>query len=120
MKKSELRQIIKEEIKNIQENQTSLIKIGDTIKHNLTGAEILIDKINGNNIEGKITKLGTLKGAKVGDRNKTSSLLVGKSYKILESLSESINPKNIEFKKTLDTTINLLKSHIKQFYGKQF
>jgi len=54
--------------------------IGDKLKHKLTGAEMVITKIDGNNLTTKITDVGTLKGGKVGQINKTNALLIGKTY----------------------------------------
>lgn len=77
--------------KEIGHDPFPLVKIGSILKHNLTGAEFKIDKINGKNIEGKYTKIGTLKGAKIGDRNKTNSDLIGKTYKIVGTLKEALD-----------------------------
>jgi hypothetical protein len=58
------------------------VKVGTKLKHKLTGAEMVITKVKGSKIESEITKLGDLKGAKVGDTNKTSKFLIGKTYEI--------------------------------------
>jgi len=65
------------------------VEIGDKLRHKLTGAEMVVTKVNGNNITTKITAVGTLKGAKVGDVNKTNALLIGKTYEIEEGLEEA-------------------------------
>lgn len=101
MKKSELKQLIKEEIKNI----LSEVKVGDIIKHIRTGAKFKIDKINGVNIEGIFIDLGdkSIPGIKIGGRNKTNSNLIGKTYEIVkESLSES---QQVQIQKEMDDLV---------------
>jgi len=71
--------------KKIAEDAEPNVKVGTKLKHKLTGAEMVVTKINGNNLTTKITSVGTLKGAKVGDLNKTSTLLIGKTYDINDS-----------------------------------
>jgi hypothetical protein len=72
----------------IKEGEQSLPKVGDTIKHKLTGAEFVLDKVTPTEISGKLTKLGTLKGGKIGNRNTTSPKLIGTNYEILPKLDE--------------------------------
>ena len=70
------------------------IKVGDKLKHKLTGAEMVVTKVNGNNLTTKITLVSNLKTGKVGDINKTSALLVGKTYDLIKeskSLEESVS-----------------------------
>jgi hypothetical protein len=73
--------------KVFNENMESLkedIKVGDKLKHKSTGAEFKITKISGNNITGKYTKLGDMEGkVKIGDTNKTSKNLIGKTYELI-------------------------------------
>jgi hypothetical protein len=65
-------------------------KVGDILKHKLTGAEFKITKISGNNVEGKYTKLGGMEGkAKVGDTNKTNKNLIGKTYELISEAKEA-------------------------------
>ena len=68
-------------------------KVGDTLKHKLTGAEFKITKISGNDIEGKYTKLGGMEGkTKVGDTNKTNKNLIGKTYELISEAKEVKEP----------------------------
>lgn len=78
---------------NEMENTSESIKVGDKLKHKLTGAEMVVTKVNGNNLTTKFTSVGNLKTSKVGDINKTNALLVGKTYDLIKenkSLEESI------------------------------
>jgi hypothetical protein len=71
---------------NIEEMEDN-IKVGDKLKHKLTGAKMVIVKVKGNDLVTKITDAGNTKTLKVGDINKTNKLLIGKTYeKINESL----------------------------------
>lgn len=87
MKKSQLRQIIKEEIKSLLHENTKEVKVGDKLKHKRTGAEMVVTKVSGNNLTTKYTSVGSLPGVKVGDINKTSANLIGKSYELKEEVS---------------------------------
>lgn len=74
-----VRKIIIEEIKND-------VKVGDKIKHKRTGVIFIVDKIDGNTIEGIITDVGsaTEKYIKIGNRNKTSKNAIGVTYEIIK------------------------------------
>jgi hypothetical protein len=91
------------DITGLNQNESlTEVKIGDIIKHKLTGAEFKITKISGNNIEGKYTKLGGMEGkVKVGDTNKTNKNLIGKTY---ELISEAKEAKAIEKETTKEVT----------------
>jgi hypothetical protein len=100
---------------NEMENTSESIKVGDKLKHKLTGAEMVVTKVNGNNLTTKITLVGNLKTGKVGDINKTNALLVGKTYDLIKenkSLEETIN--NIVKEELLnEVSYNKFKNEVK-------
>lgn len=85
--KSQLKEIIAEEVKSLLHENTKDIKVGDTLKHKGTGAEMVVTKVSGNNLTTKYTSTGTLPGVKIGDINKTNINLVGKTYELKEKNS---------------------------------
>jgi hypothetical protein len=100
---------------NEMENTSESIKVGDKLKHKLTGAEMVVTKVNGNNLTTKIILVSNLKTGKVGDINKTNALLVGKTYDLIKeskSLEESIT--NIIKEELLnETSYNKFKNEVK-------
>ena len=81
MNRQQLRQIISEEIQSLLKEEE--VKVGDKLKHKLTGAEMVVTKVSGDELTMKYTSVGTQPGAKVGGINKTSAKLVGKSYDLI-------------------------------------
>jgi hypothetical protein len=78
---------LKEDIQNNFE-----VKVGDTLENIRTGVLTKIKSIKGNNITGVIIDLGdgSSPGIKMGDVNKTSKLLINKTYKLISSIGESL------------------------------
>lgn len=68
------------------------LKIGDTLKHKLTGAEFKIDRVSPTEISGIFTKAGNWEGNTygivVGGRAKTVPGLIGKTYELKKDLKE--------------------------------
>ena len=81
MNRQQLRQIIGEEIQSLLKEEE--VKVGDKLKHKLTGAEMEVTKVSGDELTTKYTSVGTQPGAKVGGINKTSAKLIGKSYDLI-------------------------------------
>ncbi len=85
VKKAELNKLISEIVQEQLGPTPSPLapKVGDKLVHRSSGAEMLIKGVAGDNLTLQITKLGTLKGPKVGDFHSTSSQLIGKTYEHL-------------------------------------
>ena len=70
-------------------NETLQPKVGDTIEHIRTGVLTKINKIEGNTIIGTVIDLGdnSIPYVKMGDTNKTDVRLIGKTYNLINNIS---------------------------------
>ncbi len=89
-------------VKEGEDKELVLPKVGDTIKHKLTGAEFVLNYVSSKMIKGKITKLGTLKGVKLGQENATNPRLIGINYEIVkesDNIQEDVSPSRVKYAK---------------------
>ena len=149
MKKSELRQIIKEEIsKTLDENNTQLLKKGDNVKILQKLGNILSRAIDTSPNEwpqkdceyeivddiGSYYGFKTIKGKPISEEprfndkkwidNQIKSgkieIIKNKEFQGVGLAESRLNQKKVELNKNLDDSIDILKSYIKKTYGKQF
>jgi hypothetical protein len=94
--KADLMKMIREELEEMFDGMEPMVrtgldevKVGDKLKHKLTGAEMEVTKVDGNDVTTKYTKLGGMEGkAKIGSINKTNKNLIGKTYELISELDE--------------------------------